>query len=150
MKDLPAWVKAVNEGQPIAKYKSAVWSGVHAKPGEKPFCAMTEGSGVRFCGALENTPFGNELVEDFAEKAIVNEHLGEHKGTDVLALSFSSNDYVGHGLGPDSPEVRDISIRTDQLLGKLLDFIKARLGDNTLFVFTADHGVAPVPAVNNL
>jgi len=150
MKDLPAWVKAVNEGQPIAKYKSAVWSGVHAKPGEKPFCAMTEGGGVRPCGAIENTPFGNELVEDFAEKAIANEHLGEHKGTDVLALSFSSNDYVGHGLGPDSPEVHDISIRTDQLLGKLLDFIKARLGDgNTLFVFTADHGVAPVPTVNN-
>jgi len=53
-------------------------------------------------------------------------------------------------LGPDAPEVRDISRRTDLLVGKLLDFIDARLGHgNTLVVFTADHGVAPVPKVNN-
>src|SRR5262249_45172671 len=89
------------------------------------------------------------LLEDFAEKAIENEGLGTHEGTDVLALSLSSNDYVGHALGPDSREVRDISIRTDRLIGKLLDFIDAKIGaGNTLVVFTADHGVAPVPEVN--
>jgi predicted AlkP superfamily pyrophosphatase or phosphodiesterase len=111
---------------------------------------MTAGTAIRFCGTIEKTWFGNELLEEFAEKAVENEQLGAHEGTDVLALSFSANDYVGHDLGPDSPEVRDISLRTDRLLGKLFDFINSRIGEgNTLVVFTADHGVAPVPKVNN-
>src|SRR5947208_3760446 len=84
-----------------------------------------------------------------AEKAIEDDHLGTHDRTDVLAVSFSANDYVGHQLGPDASEVRDISIRTDQTLKKLMDFIDARRGEgNTLVVFTADHGVAPVPEVS--
>lgn len=149
MKDLPAWVEKINQDQPIAKYLGAKWMPVDAKPGDKPFCSLTAGSGIRYCGALEQTPFSNELLEDFAEKAIENEKLGMRESTDVLALSFSANDYVGHALGPDAPEVRDISIRTDQLLGKLLDFIDSKIGaGNTLVVFTADHGVAPVPEVN--
>jgi predicted AlkP superfamily pyrophosphatase or phosphodiesterase len=150
MKDLPAWVAKVNVDQPAHKYQGAAWSALDAEPGAKPFCTMRAGTEVRFCGAIESTPFGNELLEDFAEKAIEQEQLGSHSGTDILALSFSSNDYVGHELGPDAPEVRDISRRTDALLGKLLDFINARIGQgNTLVVFTADHGVAPVPKVNN-
>jgi predicted AlkP superfamily pyrophosphatase or phosphodiesterase len=150
MKDLPAWVTKVNADQPTHKYLGVDWSALDARPGDKPFCTMRAGTEVRFCGPIENTPFGNELLEDFAEKAIEQEQLGSHSGTDILALSFSSNDYVGHALGPDAPEVRDISRRTDALLGKLLDFINARVGQgNTLVVFTADHGVAPVPKVNN-
>jgi predicted AlkP superfamily pyrophosphatase or phosphodiesterase len=150
MKQLPAWVTKVNQDRPTYKYLGVDWKAVNARPGDKPFCSMKAGAEVRFCGPIENTPFGNELLEDFAEKAIEQEQLGSHEGTDVLALSFSSNDYVGHEVGPDAPEIRDISIRTDQLLGKLLDFINTRLGEgNTLVVFTADHGVAPVPKVNN-
>ena len=149
MKELPAWVNKVNQDGPTRKYLGITWSPIDAKPGDKPFCTMTAGTELRFCGAIEATPFGNELLEDFAEKAIENEGLGTHEGTDVLALSLSSNDYVGHALGPDSPEVRDISIRTDMLIGKLLDFIDAKIGaGNALVVFTADHGVAPVPEVN--
>ena len=52
-------------------------------------------------------------------------------------------------MGPDDPSVRDISIRTDRLLGKLFDFVDKQAGaGNTLIVLTADHGVAPVPEVN--
>lgn len=150
MKQLPVWVVKVNQDRPTYKYLGVDWQAVNAKPSDKPFCSMKAGADVRFCGPIENTPFGNELLEEFAEKAIEQEQLGSHSGTDVLALSFSSNDYVGHERGPDSPEVRDISIRTDQLLGKLLDFINARIGqENLLLVFTADHGVSPVPKVNN-
>lgn len=149
MKELPQWVEKINEDGPIKKYLGATWSAVDAKPGDKPFCSMTAGTEIRFCGSIEATAFGNELVEDFAEKTIENEGLGTHDGTDVLAISFSANDYVGHAVGPDAPEVRDISIRTDRLLGKLLDFIDARIGPaKALVVFTADHGVAPVPEVN--
>ncbi|HEY3770075.1 MAG TPA: alkaline phosphatase family protein [Candidatus Angelobacter sp.] len=150
MKQLPAWVSKVNADRPAYKYLGVDWNAFDAKPGDKPYCTMKAGAEARFCGNIENTPFGNELLEDFAEKAVEQEQLGSHEDTDVLALSLSSNDYVGHEHGPDSPEVRDISIRTDQLIGKLLDFINTRVGqENTLVVFTADHGVAPVPKVNN-
>lgn len=150
MKQLPAWVAKVNADRPTYKYLGVDWNALDAKPGDKPFCSMKADGSARFCGPIENTPFGNELLEEFAEKAIEQEQLGAHGGTDILALSFSSNDYVGHALGPDSPEVRDISRRTDLLIGKLLDFINAKIGgNNTLVVLTADHGVAPVPKVNN-
>ncbi|HEV3039052.1 MAG TPA: alkaline phosphatase family protein [Candidatus Angelobacter sp.] len=149
MDKLPSWVKQFNDTRPAFKYAGKPWTAVDAKPGDKPFCSMTAGAELRFCGAIEFTPFSNEMLEEMAEKAIENEQLGTHDGTDVLAISFSANDYVGHQLGPDAPEVRDISIRTDQTLKKLLDFLDARLGEgNTLVVFTADHGVAPVPEVN--
>jgi arylsulfatase A-like enzyme len=89
------------------------------------------------------------MIEEFAERAIAGENLGSHDGVDILAVSLSANDYVGHAVGPDDPAVRDISIRTDRLLGKLLDFVDARIGSgNSLVVLTADHGVAPVPEVN--
>ena len=52
---------------------------------------MKAGAEIRFCGAIENTPFGNELLEEFAEKALAQEQLGSHvRYTDILALSFSS------------------------------------------------------------
>lgn len=150
MKQLPAWIAKVNANRPAYKYLGADWNALGAKPGNKPFCTMKNGTDVRFCGTIEYTPFGNEMLEELAEKAIENEQLGSHQDTDVLSLSFSSNDYVGHERGPDSPEMRDITIRTDQLLGKLLDFINTRVGqENVLVVFTADHGVSPVPKVNN-
>jgi hypothetical protein len=50
-------------------------------------------------------------LEEFAEKTIESENLGGHDGTDVLTVSFSSNDYVGHRVGPGAPAVRDISRR---------------------------------------
>jgi arylsulfatase A-like enzyme len=96
--------------------------------------------------ALEASPAGNDLVEAFAERAIEAEHLGAHPAPDLLTLSFSSNDYVGHLYGPDSPEVHDISLRTDRTLGRLFDFLDHRLGlANVLIVLTADHGVSPLP-----
>jgi predicted AlkP superfamily pyrophosphatase or phosphodiesterase len=150
MAGLPDWVANINSNRPISKYLGAQWIATDAKPGAKAFCSMAAGGDLRQCGRLEATPFGNELLEEFAESAIEREELGKHHGADILALSFSSNDYAGHVLGPDAPEIRDISIRTDRLLGKLMDFIDARIGKgNTLVVLTSDHGVAPIPEVNN-
>ena len=148
--ELPGWVSELNSENTYQRYLGAVWLPFDA-PNEsaKPFCTMKAGTDVRVCGSLEATPWGNEMIEEFAERAIAGEMLGSHSGTDILAVSFSSNDYVGHAVGPDNPAVRDISIRTDRLLGKLLDFIDARVGKgNTIAVLTADHGVAPVPEVN--
>ena len=148
--DLPQWVQAVNSKQGYRRIIGASWLPVDAKDDSaKPFCTMVAGTATRYCGGIEATPWGNEMIEEFAEQAVDGENLGRHTGTDVLAVSFSSNDYVGHAVGPDDPAVRDISIRTDRLLGKLLEYIDQRVGTgNTLAVLTADHGVAPVPEVN--
>ena len=147
---LPEWVRELNAEEPYKRSIGARWLPFDAKGDSgTPFCTMVAGTETRFCGSLAATPWGNELIEEFAERAIANEQLGRHNGTDVLTVSFSSNDYVGHALGPDDPAVRDISIRTDRLLGKLFDYIDKTVGaGNALIVLSADHGVAPVPEVN--
>ncbi len=148
--DLPGWATKINAEEPYKKMIGAKWLPYDAaNESAKPFCTMVAGSDTRFCGSMEATPWGNEMIEEFAERAIDGENLGRHDGTDVLAVSFSSNDYVGHAVGPDDPSVRDLSIRTDRLLGKLFAYVDQRVGaGNTLIVLTADHGVAPVPEVN--
>ena len=148
--ELPEWVKQLNGERINQRYLGAKWLPFDAKDeNAAPFCTMVAGTDLRYCGGLEATPWGNEIIEEFAERAISGEQLGRHSGTDVLAVSFSANDYVGHAVGPDDPAVRDISIRTDRLLGKLFAYVDQQVGaGNTLVVLTADHGVAPVPEVN--
>jgi predicted AlkP superfamily pyrophosphatase or phosphodiesterase len=147
--ELPDWVKQINDENPSHRFAKAVWRPVDAKESAQPFCGMSGESGVPVCRSLEATPWANEMIEELAEKAIVSEKLGQRTDTDILAVSFSANDYVGHAKGPDAPEVRDMSIRTDRLLGKLLDFVDHHVGPgNTVIVLTADHGVAPLPEVN--
>jgi predicted AlkP superfamily pyrophosphatase or phosphodiesterase len=147
---LPDWTKKLNDEKTYQRYVGAKWLPFDAKDeSAKPFCTMVAGTEDRYCGGLEATPWGNDMIEEFAERAIAAENLGRHAGSDILAISFSANDYVGHAVGPDDPAVRDISIRTDRLLGKLFDYVEQRVGaGNTLVVLTADHGVAPVPEVN--
>ncbi len=149
MHGLPQWVKDFNASRPADHYLSAEWTPLVASAELPAFIRkMPAATGPALYSALESSPFGNELVEAFTERAIANERLGQHDSTDLLTVSFSSNDYVGHAAGPDAPEVRDISIRTDRILGKLFDFLDAKAGrDNVLVVFTADHGVSPLPEV---
>jgi predicted AlkP superfamily pyrophosphatase or phosphodiesterase len=147
--ELPAWVKDFNDGRPADKYLKAGWKPIVPGPGEGAstvYKKMAAAPSQEFYGSLEASPYGNELVEQFAERAIDAEKLGQRGVTDLLTVSFSSNDYVGHGVGPHAPEVRDISIRSDRLLGKFLKFLDARVGlSNVVLVLTADHGVAPLP-----
>lgn len=136
--ELPGWVKDYNASRPADGYKGAKWL-TRTMPDEP----------AKLYSAIDASPFGNEMLEKMAELAMDAEGLGKHDGTDVLAVSFSSNDYVGHAYGPDSPEVHEISVRSDVLLGKLLDAIDKRVGlGNAIIVMTADHGVAPIPEVN--
>ena len=98
--------------------------------------------------AVYNTPYGSDLLLEFATKALEEEKLGQRGVLDLMSVSFSSNDAVGHTYGPDSPQVRDISIRTDRVIGALLDRIDRAVGlQHTLVALTADHGVAPLPEV---
>lgn len=139
--DLPPWVKEFNRARPASRYLNAEWTPLAPSPDFPAFTKTVAGG-----EAFDASPFANELLEAFAERAIDAERLGQRGPTDLLTISFSANDYVGHRTGPDSPEVRDMAIRADRLLGRLLDFLNAKLGPgNTLVVLTADHGVAPLP-----
>jgi predicted AlkP superfamily pyrophosphatase or phosphodiesterase len=148
--NLPGWVEQLNGEKNYTHHIGDSWRPLDSKDATAPaFCSMVAGTSIRYCGGLESTPWGNEMIEQFAERAIAGENLGRHAGTDILTVSFSSNDYIGHAVGPDDPAVRDISIRTDRLLGKLLDYADLQVGaGNTLVVLTADHGVAPLPELN--
>ncbi len=96
---------------------------------------------------LKAVPFGNSIVKDFAEAAIVGEELGQGSVTDFLSISFSSTDYVGHKFGPDSKEIEDTYIRLDRDLASFFKFLDEKIGKGkyTLFL-TADHAVSQVPA----
>jgi predicted AlkP superfamily pyrophosphatase or phosphodiesterase len=141
MEQLPEWVNAFNRKKLAAGYIDRKWDGF-------PNWNFHSASGSREPYAkIPASPWGNELVEAFAEQAIEGEKLGQRDATDLLTLSFSSNDYIGHAVGPYAPEVRDMSMRTDQLIGKLFRLIDAKVGlANTIVVLSADHGVAATPA----
>lgn len=168
---LPSWVVSFNKKRPADKYFGARWerllpapeyekrAGLDAPPWENigkvpgdsnAFPHIVTGGanapGRAFYSALDYSPFSNDLLISFAQAAIVNETLGEDDDTDILSICLSANDYIGHRFGPYSHEVMDITLWTDRQIEGLLDFVNARVGlQNTVVVFTADHGVAPVP-----
>jgi hypothetical protein len=146
---LPDWAAAVNAKKMSQQVNGKAWLPVDAPSASaKPFCTMGAPVGG-LCRSIEASPFGNELLETFAEAALTGENLGRHSGTDVLTVSFSANDYVGHAVGPDDPAVRDMSLRVDRLIGQLLAAAERQAGSgNVLVVFSADHGVAQSPEVN--
>jgi hypothetical protein len=136
--DLPAWVKDFNQNHPADRFAGVTWLN-HKMPVEHK----------QLYAGLAASPFGNDVIEKFAEQALQAEQLGKRDVADLLAISFSSNDYVGHQAGPDAPEVRELAVHTDQLLGQLLQAVDRQVGlANVLVVLTADHGVAPLPEVN--
>jgi predicted AlkP superfamily pyrophosphatase or phosphodiesterase len=98
--------------------------------------------------AMLNSPFGNELLLDLAKRAIDAERLGQRDTCDLLCLSFSSNDLIGHCWGPDSQEVFDMTLRSDLIIKELLAHLDAKVGmDRYVLVVSADHGVGPIPEV---
>jgi hypothetical protein len=146
MTDLPPWVQAFNKNDAANRYASAKWMPIDTAPSAQPFRILPAKLGKQYYEEMTRSPYGNEMLEAFAEQALKEEHLGQHSGTDVLTVSFSSNDLVGHQVGPDAPEVRDMCIRTDRVLGQLLRAIEAEAGaGNYVVVLTSDHGVAPIP-----
>ena len=96
---------------------------------------------------IKGTPFGNSIVADFAIKALEEEQLGKDNITDILTVSFSSPDYVGHNFGVNSKEIEDTYIRLDKDLERFFKALDAQVGvgEYTLFL-TADHGAVEVPA----
>ena len=103
-----------------------------------------------FYAAIRDSPWWDEYLGQFARFLIDVEDLGADHNPDMLALSFSAADYVGHDHGPNSREYVDLLLRLDRTLGDLLDFIDERVGlENTILGLSADHGVVPVPEVRH-
>lgn len=164
--DLPEWVKAFNRDLRPDRFFGKRWekllpeaaylrsgpddAGYEKSPlGNKFPYTLTGGEeapGPRFYNLFQATPFANDYLVDFAKAAIEGEKLGADEIADLLAISFSSNDLVGHAYGPNSHEVHDITLRTDRSLAELFSYLDRRIGlDRTLIVVTADHGVGPAP-----
>ncbi|MCE9567833.1 MAG: alkaline phosphatase family protein [Planctomycetes bacterium] len=96
--------------------------------------------------AVECSPGGNEMLLEFAKKAVVAEKLGQGETTDLLCVSFSSNDLIGHIYGPDSWEMLDVTLRADNVVADFLTFLDTTVGkDRYTLVMSADHGVCPIP-----
>src|SRR5262249_22517561 len=86
---------------------------------------------------------------ELACQAIVEEKLGQRDVPDLLTISFSSNDLIGHAWGPDSQEVLDVTLRSDLIIRDLLKFLDEHVGkDRYVLVMTADHGICPNPEVS--
>jgi len=139
--ELPTWAAEFNRKKLPAQFVSKKWEGF-------PSWNFQGGSAAPYA-KLPASPWGNELIELLAESAIAGENLGQRGPTDLLTISFSSNDAVGHLVGPDAPEVRDMAIRTDRLFGKLFGAIDRSVGmKNVIVVLSADHGVSSTPEHN--
>jgi predicted AlkP superfamily pyrophosphatase or phosphodiesterase len=96
---------------------------------------------------LKGTPFGNSLTTDFAIAAIAGEQLGKDNITDVLTLSYSSTDYIGHNFGVNSKEVEDAYLRLDLDLERFFKYLDEKIGKGEYTVFlTSDHGAIDVPS----
>ncbi len=102
--------------------------------------------GGDYYDSLAYSPAGNELLLAFTKACVQAERLGTGDTTDLLSVSFSSNDLIGHTWGPDSQEVLDVTLRSDAIMADLLGFLDAKIGAGKYAVLlTADHGVAPIP-----
>jgi arylsulfatase A-like enzyme len=133
MDALPDWATTFNTGDRIAQAQQE--AGV---TGSKPFYEE-----------VGSTPAANAYELDFARALITGEQLGNHPVTDLLVVSLSANDIVGHQFGPDSPQARQMVDSLDQQLDSFFTWLDKNIPGglaSTWIALSADHGVAPVPA----
>ncbi len=146
MKELPEWVQSFNQAGRAEKYWNRQW-----KAGEKELrntkkpAAMTDRE--NFYEIVGATPYANDYEFEFARELIEREKLGQGPTTDLLVISLSSNDILGHKVGPNSDESRAMAQAID---GQLADFF-AYVGKqipltDVWFALSADHGISAAPS----
>ena len=163
MSDLPGWLKDLNAKKTTDQYYAKDWNTlfpidtyVQSAPSGEAYEFRPLGKSFPYSlsqfigknyGILAVTPYGNTSTLEVAKAAIIGEQLGADEFTDLLAISLSTPDYVGHTFGPTSVEAEDIFLRLDRDLGDFLRFLDKQVGKGQYIVFlTADHGVDQVPA----
>ena len=167
MKELPGWVNDFNAQHLAGKYLSKPWNTLlpiaqytESASDDNPYEGLYPGEtkpvfphnlpgmySKNDYGIIRSTPFGNSITKDIALAAIKGENLGKGDFTDLLAISFSATDYVGHKMGPQSVEIEDTYLRLDRDIAEILTYLDKNYGkDNVLLFLTADHAAAYVPA----
>lgn len=162
---LPAWLKGFNRGfQGRLRDDDWTWAPLRSYTGESRHQTMASGDGAlivnglfprtilsvgmpldeSFSSRFKASPFLDQVTLEAAEALVSEEHLGQGPGVDLLTLSLSSTDYVGHAFGPGSMEMQDSLQRTDKRLGIFLQKLR-RQTPNVWVVLTADHGGLDVP-----
>ncbi len=130
MDKLPEWATKFNKGPRIAQAVKE---------------AGLEDT-TQFYSLVGRTPAANSYELDFARALIEGEQMGQHEVTDVLTVSLSANDIVGHQMGPDSDAQREMVIGLDHDLDSFFTYLDKKVGlANVMIALTADHGVAPIP-----
>lgn len=165
MTELPKWMQLFNEQKLPQKYLSKPWETIQPLSIYPKYCAPDDNryeglfSGekrsvfphnlpaitaeLKTFDVLRVTPWGNTITKDIALAALENEKLGKGDVTDMLTISFSSPDYIGHQFGPQSVEVMDNYLRLDKDIADLLSYLDKNYGKNNVLLFlTADHGAA--------
>jgi len=173
MKQLPKWLNELNEKNTANIYLQKPWKtllSIHdyteSIADNNPYEEVFEGEKApifphdlpalrkanKNYDLIKSTPFGNTILKELAFEVIQQEKLGADAITDLLTVSFSSPDYIGHQFGPYSVEIEDTYLRLDRELAELLTFLEKQVGEGEFLVFlTADHGVVDIPqhAIDN-
>ena len=146
---LPKWVSDFNANNRATKYWDREWrdaegnllrSTAHKK--------RKDGKDAGFYEVIGSTPFANDYEFEFAKELMLYEQVGLGPATDLLSISLSANDILGHQVGPDSPEMHAMALAMDRQLSDFFDFLGHQVGlANVWIALSADHGIAPVPAV---
>jgi predicted AlkP superfamily pyrophosphatase or phosphodiesterase len=106
-----------------------------------------EGKAGNFYDLVGSTPLANDYEFEFARELITYEKLGNGPATDLLIISLSANDILGHKVGADSAEMQAMALATDRQLAGFFDFLGHQIGlANVWIALSADHGIAPVPS----
>jgi hypothetical protein len=144
--DLPKWVQDFNSTRP-QKYWDREWkddqgivlrSTAHRK--------SKDGSDAGFYEVVGSTTFGNEYEFEFAKELMVYENVGRGPATDLLSVSLSPNDILGHQVGPDSPEMHQMALDLDHELADFINFLGHQVGLADVWIaLSADHGVSSLP-----
>ncbi len=162
MNELPKWVSDFNNKKLVDQYYDQGWSLLYpantytqSTDDDKAYEGKPFGNAFPYdmkkfmnkdYGKISTTPMGNTMTAELAKAAITEEKLGADNITDMLTISFSSPDYIGHTFGPNSVEAEDGFLRLDKELGSLLDFLDSKVGKGQYTVFlSADHGAAHTP-----
>ncbi len=154
LNQLPTWVNEINSKKLVDKYYVQDWNLLYpittyeqSLPVAKGFTHPLKQLVGKNYGVLAATPFGNSFTFEMAMAAVNGEQLGADEVTDMLTVSLSSPDYIGHAYGPNSIEAEDGFLRLDKDLGDFLNFLDTKVGKGQYLVFlSADHGAAAVPA----
>ncbi len=163
LKQLPSWVTDFNNQKLPDSYLKNPWTTLlpidkytESTPDDSPYEDIYPGEtkpvfphnfqllGPNNYEFIKSSPYGDNLTREFALAAMKNEELGKDEYTDVLAISFSSTDYVGHQFGTHAIETEDTYLRLDLDLADLITKIESYVGkENVLFFLTADHAAIP-------